>query len=75
MICLSALYFFIIFRLSSNELSEVDQKDSQVRLQELFRDRKTILESCLSRIGWTYEHILQVWAKISVGYWPVKGDF
>ena len=46
-------------RLKSTDLSVVDQKDIQVRLQELFRDRKNVLESCLKNIETTYEHILQ----------------
>lgn len=44
---------------SSTELPEVEQKDIQVRLQELFRDKKNILDGGLQRIEATYEHILQ----------------
>lgn len=54
--------FFVTHRLAAtaeNELSEVDQKDVQVRLQELLRDRKTVLEASLKNIESTYEHILQ----------------
>ena len=35
---------------SSTELPEVEQKDIQVRLQELFRDKKNILDGGLRRI-------------------------
>merc|ERR1711971_1180364 len=41
------------------ELPEVEQKDIQVRLQELFRDKKNILEGGLRSIEATYDHILQ----------------
>merc|ERR1719189_470671 len=44
---------------TSTELPEVEQKDIQVRLQELFRDKKNILEGGLRSIEATYEHILQ----------------
>jgi len=43
----------------STELPEVEQKDIQVRLQELFRDKKNILEGGLRSIEATYDHILQ----------------
>ena len=35
---------------TSTELPEVEQKDIQVRLQELFRDKKNILEGGLRSI-------------------------
>ena len=37
----------------------METRDIQVRLQELFRDRKSVLDSCLKSIEGTYEHILQ----------------
>ena len=47
------------YRLENTELSDVEKRDMQVRLQELFRDRKSVLDSCLKSIEGTYEHILQ----------------
>ena len=49
------------FRLSSETLAEVEQKDIYVRLQEIFRDRKVALEQSLSNIELQYEHIVQVY--------------
>ena len=49
----------ICCRLENTELSDVEKRDIQVRLQELFRDRKSVLDSCLKSIEGTYEHILQ----------------
>ena len=55
------MFFFTFQRITdASTLSEVEQKDTQVRLQELFRDRRNVLESCLKNIEATYEHILQV---------------
>lgn len=53
------LISFFIIRLKSSELAEVDRKDVQVRLQELFHEKKNILEGSLRSIEGTYEHILQ----------------
>jgi hypothetical protein len=47
------------FRLTAEGLREVEQKDIQVRLQELFRDRKQALETTLKGMETHYEHILQ----------------
>ena len=55
------------FRLSSETLAEVEQKDIYVRLQEIFRDRKVALEQSLSNIELQYEHIVQV-LTISTNY-------
>jgi len=49
----------ILMHKLSTELPEVEQKDIQVRLQELFRDKKNILEGGLRSIEATYNHILQ----------------
>ena len=51
------------FRLSSETLAEVEQKDIYVRLQEIFRDRKVALEHSLSNIELQYEHIVQVYSQ------------
>ena len=51
-------YFY--FRLSSETLAEVEQKDIYVRLQEIFRDRKVALDQSLANIEQHYEHISQV---------------
>ena len=48
------------FRLSSETLAEVEQKDIYVRLQEIFRDRKVALDQSLANIEQHYEHISQV---------------
>ena len=48
------------FRLSSETLAEVEQKDIYVRLQEIFRDRKAALDQSLANIEQHYEHIVQV---------------
>ncbi len=40
-------------------MSEVDQTDLQVRLQELLRDKKSFIEDGLRSIERTYEHLLQ----------------
>lgn len=45
--------------LTAEGLREVEQKDIQVRLQELFRDRKLELENILKNMDTHYEHILQ----------------
>ena len=46
--------------LTAEGLREVEQKDIQVRLQELFRDRKLELENILKNMGTHYERILKV---------------
>ena len=48
------------YRLSSETLVEVEQKDIYVRLQEIFRDRKVALDQSLANIEQHYEHIVQV---------------
>ena len=48
------------FRLTAEGLRDVEQKDIQVRLQELFRDRKLELENTIKNMETHYEHILQV---------------
>ena len=54
------VFVFVIFRLSSETLAEVEQKDIYVRLQEIFRDRKAALDQSLANIEQHYEHIVQV---------------
>ena len=53
-------YNFCNFRLSSETLAEVEQKDIYVRLQEIFRDRKVALDQSMANIEQHYEHIVQV---------------
>ena len=48
------------FRLTAEGLRDVEQKDIQVRLQELFRDRKLELENTMKNMETHYEQILQV---------------
>ena len=50
----------IFCRLSTETLTEIDQKDIYVRLQEIFRDRKAALDQSLANIEQHYEHIIQV---------------
>ena len=57
--CKLIIIFFHRLSEEGSKLSEVEQKDVQVRLQELFRDKKNILEVGLRSIESTYEHILQ----------------
>ena len=45
--------------LTAEGLREVEQKDIQVRLQELFRDRKLELENTLKNMETHYDHILK----------------
>ena len=45
--------------LTAEGLREVEQKDIQVRLQELFRDRKLELENTLKNMETHYEHIVK----------------
>ncbi len=46
--------------MNADGLHEVEQKDIQVRLQELFRDRKHELDTTLAGLETHYEHVLQV---------------
>ena len=50
--------------LTTEGLREVEQRDIQVRLQELFRDRKLELENTLKNMETHYERILKVSHKI-----------
>ena len=59
-ILLLILNFYRCYRLSSETLAEVEQKDIYVRLQEIFRDRKVALDQSLANIEQHYEHIVQV---------------
>ncbi len=45
--------------MSAETLREVEQKDIQVRLQEIFRDRKSALEVTLRHMETHYQHLLQ----------------
>ena len=49
-----------MFRLTAEEIREVEQKDIQVRLQEIFRDRKSALESTQTHMETHYQQLLQV---------------
>eukprot|EP00096_Caligus_rogercresseyi_P009048 TRINITY_DN3002_c0_g1_i1.p1 TRINITY_DN3002_c0_g1~~TRINITY_DN3002_c0_g1_i1.p1 ORF type:complete len:483 (+),score=143.23 TRINITY_DN3002_c0_g1_i1:44-1492(+) len=49
----------LIKRLGSSNVKEVEQKDLQVRLQEILRDQKTEIESSIKNIESHYEHILE----------------
>ena len=48
------------FRLTAENIREVERKDIQVRLQELFRDRKCALEQILNSLESHYNKIAQV---------------
>ena len=50
--------------LTTEGLREVEQRDIQVRLQELFRDRKLELENTLKNMETHYEYILKVSHKL-----------
>ena len=50
--------------LTTEGLREVEQRDIQVRLQELFRDRKLELENTLKNMETHYERILKASHKI-----------
>ena len=45
---------------SESAMSEVEQRDACVRLQEIFQDRKTALNHIVETIEQSYEQILQV---------------
>ena len=47
-------------RLSAESIREVEQKDIQVRLQEIFRDRNSSIEVTKKNMETHYEHMLQV---------------
>ncbi|TRY63116.1 hypothetical protein TCAL_08235 [Tigriopus californicus] len=49
----------LVQRLSAEGLREVEQKDIQVRLQELFRDRRNTLDTTKKSMESHYEHMLQ----------------
>ncbi|CAB4055076.1 unnamed protein product [Lepeophtheirus salmonis] len=49
----------LVKRLGSSEINEVEQKDIQVRLQEILRDQKTEIEGSIQTIESHYEHILE----------------
>nr|ACO15158.1 E3 ubiquitin-protein ligase Siah1 [Caligus clemensi] len=49
----------LVKRLNSSQINEVEQKDLQVRLQEILRDQKTEIESSINTIESHYEHILE----------------
>lgn len=53
------LFFSCSSRLSSEPLREVETKDIQVRLQELFRDRKNALEETQTHMVAHYQNRLQ----------------
>jgi len=48
----------LILRLSSRGIGEVEQTDVQVRLQEIWRDRKEEVNIGIGRVEQHYEHIL-----------------
>ena len=50
--------------LTTEGLREVEQRDIQVRLQELFRDRKLELENTLKNMETHYERILKASHKL-----------
>ena len=54
--------------LTTEGLREVEQRDIQVRLQELFRDRKLELENTLKNMETHYERILKVSHKLHRSY-------
>ena len=49
----------LLKRLTAEEIREVEMKDVQVRLQELFRDRKTALEVTHTSMQINYESLVQ----------------
>ena len=57
--------------LTTEGLREVEQRDIQVRLQELFRDRKLELENTLKNMETHYERILKASHKI---FWQLYLD-
>ena len=48
----------MLLRLSSRGITEVEQTDVQVRLQEIWRDRKEEVTIGIGRMEQHYEHIL-----------------
>jgi hypothetical protein len=60
----------LLNRLTSETIREVEQKDIQVRLQEIFRDRQSELESTQKNLESNYEHMLQVYIDLRfLTYW------
>jgi len=49
----------LLLRLGSSSIGDVEQTDIQVRLQEMWRDRKQELETGVGKVEQEYEHILQ----------------
>ncbi len=48
------------FRLACDDLTDIDRKDTHVRLQEIFRDQRNAFDKSLREVELHYEHILQV---------------